>query len=284
MQKTSTYIGLGLFFSLTAIPLLLGIGYALLYSLGLAGILSEGFTLEHWQAVLGSGSFWETMAFSAAVAMVSIGFAVGLALLLVARWPHAFERGPLSLFIYFPLAIPAIVMAFFIFQMMSKGGVLSRLAYHLGLITGLSEFPDWVNGQYGIGIITAHFLMALPFFLILYTQMYNHEGMKALIDQALTLGATRWQAFRRVAAPVLFRRSFATVVLYFLFVMGSYEVPLLLGSQSRQMISVLAIQKLQRYNLGDIPQAYTISVIYSIVVITLVLWLLRPGRLLSSST
>lgn len=278
MQKTSTYLGLGLFFTLTAFPLLLGIGYALLYSLGLTGMLREGFTLEHWRAVLGSASFWESMAFSACVALVSISLAVALALLLVVRRPHAFEEGPLSYFIYLPLAIPAIVMAFFIFQMMSKAGFLSRLAFHLGLIRGLSRFPDWVNGQYGIGIITAHFLMALPFFLILYTQMYHHEGMEALMQQARTLGATHRQAAWRVAAPALFRRSFATVVLYFLFVMGSYEIPLLLGSQSRQMVSVLAIQKLQRFNLGDIPQAYTISVIYSVMVVLLVLWLLGAKK------
>ncbi|MCB0598138.1 MAG: ABC transporter permease subunit [Lewinellaceae bacterium] len=280
MQRTSTstYLGLGLFFTLTAFPLLLGIGYALFYSLGLAGILSDGFTLEHWRAVLGSAGFWEAMAFSAYVALVSIGLAVALALGLVVRRPLAFERGPLSFYIYLPLAMPAIVMAFFIFQMMSKGGALSRIAYQLGLVEGLSQFPDWVNEQYGIGIITAHFLMALPFFIILYTQTYSHEGIKALMQQALTLGASRRQAAWRVAAPVLFRRSFATAILYFLFVMGSYEIPLLLGSQSRQMVSVLAIQKLQRYNLADIPQAYAISVVYSAIVIALVLWLLGSRR------
>ena len=278
MQKTSTYIGLGLFFALTAFPLLLGIGYALLFSLGLAGMLSEGFTSEHWQAVLGSESFWETMAFSIYVALVSIGLAVTLAMLLVVRWPRTFESTPLSFFIYWPLAIPAIVMAFLIFQLLSKGGALSRLAFQLGLVDGLSQFPDWVNGQYGIGIITAHFFMALPFFLILYTQMYSHEGLKGMMQQAFTLGANRRQAAWRVAVPVLLRRSFATVVLYFLFVMGSYEIPLLLGSQSRQMVSVLTIQKLQRFNLADIPQAYTISVVYSVMVVALVLWLLGAKK------
>lgn len=274
MHKNTTYLGLALFFLLAAFPLLLGIGYALLYSLGLTGILGEGFTLEHWQAVLGSAAFWETMAFSTYVALVAIGLAVGLALAVVVRRPLAFGSGALSFFIYLPLAIPAIVMAFFIFQLLSKGGAVSRLAFQLGLVEGLQQFPDWVNGQYGIGIIAAHFLMALPFFIILYTHIYQSEGMPALVQQALSLGASRRQAAWRVAAPALFRRSFATVVLYFLFVMGSYEIPLLLGSQSRQMVSVLAIQKLQRYNLGDIPQAYAISMLYSIIVIVLVVGLL----------
>ncbi len=278
MQKTSTYLGLGLFFALTAFPLLLGIGYALLYSLGLAGILNEGFTLEHWAAVFGSAAFWETLAFSAYAAFASISLAVGLALAVVVRKPEAFGRGQLSFFIYLPLAIPAIVMAFFIFQMLSKGGMLSRLAHQLGMIEGLGQFPDWANDQYGIGIIAAHFCMALPFFIILYTNMYSSEGLKALMQQALTLGASPGQASLRVAVPILLRRSFATVALYFLFVMGSYEIPLLLGSQSRQMVSVLAIQKLQRFNLGDIPQAYTISVVYSVIVLGLIFWLLGSRK------
>ena len=274
LQKSSTYFGLGVFFVLTAFPLLLGIGYALLYSFGLTGILNEGFTLEHWRVVLGAASFWETIAFSIYVALMAISLAVVLSLLVVLKRPATFESGPLSFFIYLPLAIPAIVMAFFVFQMMSKGGALSRLAYQLGWIGNLSEFPNWVNGQYGIAIIIAHFFMALPFFLILYTQMYRSGGLNALMKQAYTLGATHRQAAWRVAAPILLRRSFATIVLYALFVMGSYEIPLLLGSQSRQMVSVMAIQKLQRFNLGDIPQAYAISVAYSVMVITLVLWLL----------
>lgn len=278
MQKTSTYLGLGLFFALTAFPLLLGIGYALLHSLGLAGILSEGFTLEHWAAVLGSAAFWKTLAFSAYVAFVSIGLAVGLALAVVVRHPTAFGRGRLSFFIYLPLAIPAIVMAFIVFQLLSKGGAISRLAYQLGVIESLGQFPGWINGQWGVGIIVAHFCMALPFFIILYTNMYSSEGLKALMQQASALGASPGQASRRVAVPVLLRRSFATVALYFLFAMGSYEIPLLLGSQSRQMVSVLAIQKLQRFNLGDIPQAYAISVVYSAIVIGLIFWLLGSRK------
>ncbi len=274
MRSWSTYLGLSAFLALTLLPLLLGAGYALLYSLGLVGILSEGFTLANWEEVLQSFSFWETMIFSAYVAFLAIGLAVALALWVVVRRPAAFAGGTLSFFIYLPLAIPAIVMAFFIFQLLSKGGWFSRLSYQLGWIKGLQQFPDWVNDNYGIGIIVAHLLMALPFFIILFTNMYENERLRDLSQQALTLGARQWQADWRVAAPVLFRRAFATIVLYFLFVMGSYEIPLLLGSQSRRMVSVLTIQKLQRFNLADIPQAYTISVVYTVIVVGLVFWLL----------
>lgn len=268
------YLALGLFLALAVLPLLAGLGYALAYSLGLVGFRSAGFTLVHWEAVLGSTFFWRTLAFSAYVAVVTIGLAVGAALWMVVTRPKAILRGSLSMFIYFPLAIPAIVMAFFVFQMLSGGGLLSRIGYQLGLMEGLEQFPGLVNDNWGIGIITAHFLMAAPFFVILFANLYDNEKLDALVQLARTLGASPRQAAWRVAAPVLLKRAFAAIVLYGLFVMGAYEAPLLLGSQSQQMVSVLTIQKLQRFNLADIPQAYVISIAYAVLVISLAVWLL----------
>jgi len=68
------------------------------------------------------------------------------------------------------------------------------------------------------------------------------------------------------------------VFLYFMFVMGSYEIPLLVGSQSVQMVSIRTIQRLQRYNLGDIPEAYAISVAYTLMIVILLGGLLGYNR------
>lgn len=267
-----------LYLLLTALPLLAGVGYALAYSLGLTGVLATGLTLDHWSAVLGNPAFWRTLAFSLWVALASIGLSLALALALVLRDHRSFLRGRLSYFIYLPLCIPAIVMAFFIFQMLGKGGWLSRLAWHLGLISGLEGFPDWVNDNYGIAIIAAHVCMATPFFTLLLANVYRNEQLADYLQLAASLGAGRAQAIRRVALPILLRRSLATVFLYFLFVLGSYEIPLLLGSQSVQMVSVRTIQRLQRFNLGDIPEAYAICVAYTVMVAGLLSLLLLWNR------
>ncbi|MCB0572826.1 MAG: ABC transporter permease subunit [Phaeodactylibacter sp.] len=269
---------LALFLALAVLPLLLGLGYALAYSLGIIGYGAEGLTLAHWRAVLGSAYFWRTLAFSFYIALVTISLAVGVAMALAVAWPRAFRRGSLSLFIYFPLAIPAIVMAFFIFQLLSGGGLVSRLSWQAGLISGLEQFPGLVNDRWGIGIILAHFLMAAPFFTILFARLYASERAEALVLLARTLGAGPRQAAFRVVVPVLLRRVFPTIVLYGLFVMGAYEAPLLLGRQTSQMVSVLAVQKLQRFNLGDIPQAYVICLAYAAIVLTLAAWLLGRER------
>ena len=236
MQQRWAYGGRSLFVLLSAVPIVAGVSYALLYSLGLTGVMAEGFTLAHWQEILGDAAFWRTLGFSLYVAAVSILTALGFSLALVLRSPQAFTRGRLSFFIYLPLSIPAIVMAFFIFQLLGKGGWLSRVSHQLGLISALEQFPDWVNDNYGIGIIVAHVIMATPFFTIFFANLYQNERLGEYLHLAATLGAKGRQ------------RVFRT------------------------------IQRLQRYNLGDIPEAYAISVAYTVLVVALLGGLLWYNR------
>ena len=270
MKFKTKYISFLVFILLTVVPLLAGDIYALLYSLGLTGVLSAGFTLENWIKVLTASEFWRSLGFSFYVASVSMILATSLALAAVVRFGSWFQRGVLSFMIYLPLVFPAMVMAFYTFQFLSKGGILSRIGFQIGLLNDLNEFPDWINDRWGIGIIFAHVCMATPFLIILFSNLYQSERLQSYSDLAKTMGATVQQINFRVLIPVLLSRAFATLVLYFVFVMSSYEIPLLLGSQSRQMVSVFTIQKLQRFNLQDIPQAYVVSVVYMILVIIVV--------------
>lgn len=279
MKASAKNISLAFFLVLTAVPLGAGLIYALLYSLGLTGILNHGFTIEHWQKLLLGDAFLWSLSFSVWVALVTMAISVALALAAVLRWQRAFERRFLSFLIYLPLVFPAMVVGFYTFQMLAKSGVLSRVSYQLGWISNLNQFPDWINDNWGIGIIVAHTFMATPFLIILFSNLYQNERLDEFVKLAETLGASRRQIVWRVTTPVLLNRAFATLVLYFIFVMSSYEIPLLLGSQSREMISVLTIRKLQRFNLNDIPQAYAISVLYGAILILLVTRLLHKNRI-----
>lgn len=278
------YASLALFLALTALPIALGIGYALLRSMGLAGLGAQGFTLRHWEAVLSGGEFWRSLGLSFRVAACSIGLAGVLALAAVLKAPERWQRGGLSWLMYLPLTLPAMVVAFVVFQTLSGAGLVSRLTYKLGLTDGIQDFPNWVNDSWGLGIIAAHVFMATPFFIILFAQLYQSERLGEYAQLAATLGATARQSARRVIVPVLLRQSFPTLVLYFIFVMGSYEIPLLLGAQSPQMVSVLTIRKLQRFDLADIPQAYAIGVLYMVFVAAAAVFLLRNNAQKTSST
>jgi len=271
-------LGLGLFLLLAVLPLLLGLGYALLYSLGLVGVLGRGFTLSHWAEVLGGGALWRSLGYSFYLAAASMTLATGLALWLALRGRRALASGALSYLIYFPLTLPAMVMAFFVLQLLSQAGLLARVAAQLGLIAQPSEFPSLVNDAAGLGIVLAHVLMATPFLLILFLNLYRSERLPELAQLAGSLGASRAQVRRRVEIPVLLRAAYPTLVLYFLFTLGSYEIPLLLGREDPQMVSVLIERKLMRYNLADKPEAYVIAVIYAGLVLSLVGSLLGRSR------
>lgn len=262
-----------IFLALVVLPLLAGWAYAGAYSLGLTGLLSEGFTLEHWRAVWSDRAFWQSLGFSAWVAAASTGIATLLALAAAIAWRRDFSKGWLSYAVYLPLTAPAIVVGFFTFQLLSKGGFLSRLSFQLGLTGSLTAFPDWVNDPLGVGVIAAHVWMATPFFTLLFVNFFETEQLNRLGQVARTLGAGRAQVIRRVFAPVLLRKAFPTLLLYAFFMAGAYDIPLLLGAQSPQMISVLAIRKLQRFDLGDVPQAYAISFFLVAGVILLLIFL-----------
>lgn len=264
--------GIVLFLLLAVVPLLFGIIYAILYSTGAIGLMSEGITLSYWRQTVGDFEFWYSLGFTFYIALVTISLTIISALSTTLFLKKPFQKGVPGFSLYVPLAFPAIVVAFFVFQLASQSGFLSRIAWQLGLISNTASFPGWVNDPYGIGIIAAHTFMAMPFFTLYFINIYDQERVKQFSQVAQTLGASKLQQFIRIEMPILIRRAFPTLTLYTIFVLGSYEIPLILGSQSPQMMSVLVIRKLRKFSLSTIPEAYVIALIFiSIIILLLVL-------------
>jgi putative spermidine/putrescine transport system permease protein len=252
--------------------------YAILYSFGLTGILSKGFTAVHVSGLLQNREILFSLHYSFYIAVCSLLISLLLAITSVLFFKTAITKSNWSFFPYLPLALPAIVTAFVSLQVLNKTGVLSRVLYQTNMINDLSQFPDMVNDKFGIGIIITHVLMATPFFLIFFSNIYEAENVKALSNVAKSLGASSVKVAEKIVTPLLLKKGLNTILLYFIFVFGSYEIPLILGQQSPQMISVLIVRKMQRYNLMDIPQGYFLSVIYSIAVILLLAVFLKSKK------
>ncbi|HYW35485.1 MAG TPA: ABC transporter permease subunit [Balneolaceae bacterium] len=272
-------VGLLLFFLLAVLPLVLGVGYALLYSTGIIGVLNHGFTLHYWKEVLQDPEIYYSLGFSFYVAATALLIAVILALAGTLLFHREIGRGFFSYIVYFPLAIPGIVAALFVMQIFSGAGFLSRICYQFGLINSVHNFPGLINDQWGMGIILALVMLSTPFFMIYFQTIYQSERLEELHQLATTLGASWHEIALKVKIPIILRRAFPTLVLYFIFMLGSYEIPLLLGAQSPQMVSVLVIRKLRRYNLMNIPQAYIIAILYIILVLSIVVYLFKKRKL-----
>jgi putative spermidine/putrescine transport system permease protein len=262
--------GLPLFLLLAVLPVVLSLVYAALYGVGLAGLLSTGFTLEHWRRVVTSREVWASAALSvyvaASVVLATTLLALPLALGLRAR----LETGWLAPVLSFPLAIPGTVGAVLALQLLAGAGLLSRLGSRLGLTQGILGFPSLVQDEWLIGVIATHVALAMPFFVFLFADLYRSERTAALLELAATLGASRRQGLARVTLPILLHAAAPSLLLLFILVLGSFEVPLLLGRQSPQMLSVLTYRKYGLFDIRQKPEAYILFLGFTVLALGLV--------------
>lgn len=264
MRNSLAGFGLAGFLALAVLPVIAGLLYAGAYSLGLSGLLSKGFTAAYLSELLTGGEIWLSLGVSMYIALVAV------ALSALCGGSLALSLGKASSTpLYLPLVLPAAVAAFFVFQLLADAGLLARLCRWLGLIRQPGDLPALVHDTFGIGIVSAHMLTAVPFFALLYRHIYQHEKLAELWRLTQTLGGTRVGYLRRVLLPVFLQKSRPQLLLYFIAVMGAYEIPLLLGRQSPQMISVLTMRKYQMFDLQQKPVAYIAALLYTLVVMVL---------------
>ncbi len=267
--------GLLLFLIAAVAPIVWCFGYAIAYSVGLAGFLRDGFTLRYWSKALSEGEIARSFVFSGAVAAAVIVIGATVALALVLGFRRELRRGFLSSLLYVPLALSSLVAAFLIARWLSGAGFFSRIACSLGLVSDPQHFPNLVNDPFGIGIVAAHLLLAIPFFALTMLQIYEIEKIGDLRRLATSLGASLTQTRWRVAVPILLAKSSTNLLLYFIFVLGSFEIPLIVGAQSPLMISLLTRRKFGIYELAQKPEAFVIAVFYTIVLLFLLTIIFR---------
>jgi putative spermidine/putrescine transport system permease protein len=147
--------------------------------------------------------------------------------------------------------------------------------FQINLITSIDKFPDLINDTYGIGMITTHVFLSFPFFVLLFVNVIKTERIVEYQQLASTFAATKWQTLLKVSIPILLQKALPNIILYFIFIFGAFEVPLLLGRSNPETVSVLAVRKLQRFNLLDIPQGYAIAVLYTLFVLILFVFLFK---------
>jgi len=278
-SKPANIFAFLLLFAFAVMPLLAAITYALLYSLGVVGALNTGFTFAHWQKLFTENEVIFSFLYSAAIAGVSLIIAVSISLWVALKHHNSFRKGALSYLIYMPLAFPGIVAAFFFFQLLSKSGIVSRVLYQLHITSSISGFPDLINDRYGLGMIATHCFLSIPFFILLFVNLIKTERITEYLSLSATLGAGNRPSALRIAVPMLLRKGMANIILYFIFMFGAYEIPILLGRSNPETVSVMAVRKLQKFNLLHIPQGYAIAILYTVIVFILILFMLKRRKL-----
>ncbi|QJW88683.1 ABC transporter permease subunit [Spirosoma taeanense] len=268
-MRTTNFI-LALYALLIAGLPLAGLFNALGYSLGLAGPLATGLTDQYWRQLAAETSLLISLGFSLYVTVLSVGLAVLIALYLVLGQQFMLRRRPFPTLLYVPLLFPSLVVAFYLFQLLSGSGWISRITFALGLTNAPDAFPELIQDGAGIGIILAHVVLAFPFFTLLFQSLQADARLHDLRSLTRTLGASAGQFNRRVAAPILLRRAAPTLVLYGVAVLGAYDIPLVLGRNYPQMLSVLITTRLQRFDLAELPMGYLIGFLLTLFLMVII--------------
>jgi len=247
---------------LIMLPVLWASLYSLAVSCGAVGRLSKGWTFEHWHQAILDGFLLRTISHSVYIAGTVTCIVIGTAICVASFLPRLRHSRLLWIMLFVQSGTPAVVVAAQTMHWVGGGGLLSRLAFHSGLVLSPNDFPAVIRDEWSIGIVFAISLTLLPLALLYFTHLWDAIGFDRFCQLAEQLGCTPWQAKLRVAGPMMIQRGSPLMVLIFLLALGSYEIPLLLDRQSPQMFSVAIQQREESFNLLNRPQSFALATIY----------------------
>lgn len=264
---------------LIAVPVVWSVGYSVLYSVGAIGYLAHGLTLEHWRTALRGGGVTSSILFSAVIASTVTAISTSVSLAVVLTIPEIRRHRPLMALLKLPVATPVSVVGFLVLQLLSAGGLFARVGAQMGFLKSPAEFPSLVQDRWAFGILIAHSFTAIPLLALYFAQLWTTVCAERYCRLAESLGASPKQARFRVALPLLLLRGKPLIALMFLWTFGSYEIPLLLGRQFPQMISVMAARRSGLYDLSQRPLLFVLATAYFVLVgsfVAFCLWRRKP--------
>jgi len=256
-----------------------GVVLALVQSIGFFSPVGEHeFTLSHYTAMLAEREFHASLLLTVIIAAVStaLSAAAGIALALSLR-SIAGRWRMLNALVQIPIAVPHLVMAVLLLNVISQSGLLARIARAAGLVASPNQFPVAVNDAYGVGIIAAYVLKESPFIAVVVLAILARVGDE-YEAVARTLGASRWQRFHHVTLPLLAPAVVGASAIVFAFIFGAFEVPFLLGRPYPAMLGVVAQRRFTSVDLAERPDAIAVSVLMSLVTAALVWAYLKFAR------
>jgi putative spermidine/putrescine transport system permease protein len=145
---------------------------------------------------------------------------------------------------------------------------------NLFVAAGLMEEPVALLPSFG-AVLTGMVYQALPYtILVLYPALVRLDP--TLIEAARTLGASPLLGFFNVVTPALRNTLVATLIMVFVFALGSYLLPQILGRPSHWTLSVLITD--QAIYQSNMPFAAAMAVFLVLISLSLVGLTLFIGR------
>ncbi|MBA1139921.1 ABC transporter permease [Mesorhizobium neociceri] len=145
---------------------------------------------------------------------------------------------------------------------------------NLFVAIGLMDKPVALLPTFG-AVLTGMVYQALPYtILVLYPALVRFDP--TLLEAARTLGASPIRAFFNVVAPALRNTIVATLIMVFVFALGSYLLPQILGRPQHWTLSVLITD--QAIYQSNMPFGAAMAVFLVLISLALVGLTLLVGR------
>lgn len=222
-------------------------------------------TLDYYKDVLHRSELISALGVSIKVSLISsIGAAVIGTLVCAALVKLRKTRGGALYMVRLPILVPHTVVAVFTIALFAQTGLISRIAYALGMIDDFSQFPELLyTGSYA-GVIIAYLWKEIPFIAYFVLALMSSIN-DSLGEASENLGASPVRSFFDVVLPLSMPAIAKSFLIVFIFSFGGFELPLLLGATLPKAMPVLTYLEFLQPNLKDRPYAMAMNGIMLIV-------------------
>lgn len=219
-----------------------------------------------WVAVVADPSFVDALVFTVRTAVVATVLAALLAIPVAALIrDHVWARVGLGL----PVLVPHLVVAVTAALWLSPGGLADRM---------LGGLPvDLVGDRAGIGVIAVYVYKELPFLALLTAAAWT-PAVRRRQEAAAVLGAGRLRAFTTVVWPAVRMPLVAGSLIVAAFVVGAFEVPLIVGPTYPPTLATLALEHTRSVELAGQARAAALLLLTSGLALLLALPAARAAR------
>jgi putative spermidine/putrescine transport system permease protein len=227
------------------------------------GFYEPAFVLESYKRLL-SGLFLDRAVFSIAICLLAAAVCLALAF-------------PFTYFLTRMRRRPQVILLVLVLSALSLSEVIVGFSWSvvLGRAAGVSNVLVWAGlmdepqaYQPGfIAVLLGLSYIAFPYcVLTLYPQLSRLD--REVTEAAQTLGASPWRTFRTVVIPIMRPTAVAAFLLVFVFTLGSYLIPAILGRPEHWTLSVY-ISDQASFN-ANVPFAAAMAMVLTVLSLVLV--------------
>lgn len=252
------------------------IPFAIMLSVSVAhrvsgGFFEPGFEMASYQRFF-SPFFGKvlltSLALSAGAAVICVGLAFPFTVILAGMGRRA--QTAVLVVLLSVLSLSEVIIGFSLSTLLSKTAGVGNLLVWLGLLEQSRAFTPSL-----FALMTGMCYLALPYaVLVLYPPVSRLDP--TLVEAARMMGATPLQSFFTVIVPLLRAPIFGALILVFVFTLGIYLLPQVLGQPKHWTLSVhITDQAIFQSNL---PFAAAMAVLLLLVTLAMVGITLLLGR------